>query len=115
MPLGMENGQISKESITASSQLNPIAGPENARLNSKAAWKPQRNDHHQWLQVNFGAETRVTGISTQGDYGVNFWVKSYTLRYSNDGSKFQQYQPELYTKVIIIKTNFTGSCLDMLK
>ncbi|KAL9955705.1 hypothetical protein ACROYT_G037065 [Oculina patagonica] len=97
-PLGMENGQISNEYLTASSQLNPIAGPENARLNFNRAWSPQKFDHHQWLQVNFGAETRVTGISTQGDPFGNIWVKSYTLRYSDDGSNFQHYQPELYTK-----------------
>ncbi|XP_078346807.1 uncharacterized protein LOC144632077 [Oculina patagonica] len=97
-PLGMENGQISNESLTATSQLNPISGPENARLNFNRAWSPEQFDHHQWLQVNFGAETRVTGISTQGDPIVYVWVKSYTLKYSNDGLNFQHYQPELYTK-----------------
>ena len=100
-PLGMENGQISNESLTVSSQLSPIAGPENARLNFKWAWSPEISDRHQWLQVDFGAETRVTGISTQGlDY---FWVTSFTLRYRccNDGSNFQHYQPESYTKVNI--------------
>ncbi|KAL9955704.1 hypothetical protein ACROYT_G037064 [Oculina patagonica] len=97
-PLGMENGQISNESLTASSQLSPTSGPENARLNLNGAWSTLEFDHHQWLQVNFGAETRVTGISTQGDPSVYVWVKSYTLKYSNDGSNFRHYQPELNTK-----------------
>ena len=84
-----------------------MTGPENARLHFKGAqgrvgaWIPQKQEHNQWLQVDFGNETRITGISTQGQYNSNYWVKSYTLRYSNDGSYFEHYQPELHTKVNI--------------
>ena len=102
-PLGMENGQILNESITASSQENENAGPENARLNFTGAWSPYNIFKNQWLQVDFGAETRVTGISTQGHHDFDTWVESYTLRYSDDGLNFEQYQPELYTKVTIEK------------
>ena len=71
-PLGMESGQIPNSAITASSQLTPAYGPENARLHFKGtpgrlgAWILLRNDHGQWLQVDFGRETQVTGIATQG-------------------------------------------------
>lgn len=59
----------------------------------------QYNYTGHWLQVDFGAETQVTGISTQGFYDSDFWVKSYSLRYSNNGSYFEQYQPESRNKV----------------
>ena len=101
-PLGLAKGQIFNGSITASSQENENAGPENARLNFTGAWSPLNTYKKQWLQVDFGAETRVTGISTQGHYHFDTWVESYTLRYSDDSSNFEQYQPELYTKVNIM-------------
>ena len=101
---GMESGQISNDSITVSSQspFIPYDGYENARLHFKqGAWRPQRNDHNQWFQVDFGQKTQVTGISTQGHplYAWPFWVKSYSLRYSNDGSYFTLYQSEQLTMV----------------
>ncbi|XP_078346805.1 uncharacterized protein LOC144632074 [Oculina patagonica] len=96
-PLGMENGLIPNFAITASSGVNPV----NARLNYKrgstgegpSPWRPARQDRSQWLQVNFGKETQVTGIATQGSYTRGYRVKSYSLRYSNNGLYFQQYPP----------------------
>ena len=108
-PLGMESGQIPNSAITASSELppNPYWAPSNSRLHFKGghaplrygAWIPRKQDNNQWLQVDFGTKTKVTAISTQGYYTARHWVKSYSLRYSNDGSYFQQYQPQSYTKV----------------
>lgn len=100
----MENGIIPNSAITASSELppNPLWTASHARLNYKGiygAWIPYKSDHNQWLQVDFGKQTEVTGIATQGYYHALHYVKSYTLRYSLDGSSFRQYQPESYTKV----------------
>ena len=114
-PLGMENGQISNGSITASSQQYTIVpGLDNARLHfSKGdrfggAWMPQMllklknitEYHSQWLQIDFQAETQVTGISTQGSHVFHHWVETYSLRYSTNGSYFVQYQPQSHNKVV---------------
>ncbi|XP_078346610.1 uncharacterized protein LOC144631901 [Oculina patagonica] len=104
-PLGMESGSIPNSAITASSKWNERYGPENGRLNFEGAsgryggWFSAKNDHSQWLQVNFGRETQITGIATQGYYNSLRYVKSYTLQYSHDGSSFKQYQPESHTKI----------------
>ncbi len=104
----MESGLIPNSAITASSKWNEKYGPKNARLNFKGAsgryggWFSAENDHSQWLQVNFGRETQITGIATQGYYNSLRYVKSYTLQYSHDGSSFQQYQPESHTKVNVL-------------
>ena len=101
----MESGKIPNSALTASTQLGAAFGPENARLHFKGAagrlgaWIPLHQDHNQWLMVDFGKETQVGGISTQGYYNAEHWVKSFSLRYSSDGSSFQQYQPESHTKV----------------
>ncbi|XP_078348383.1 uncharacterized protein LOC144633376 [Oculina patagonica] len=101
-PLGMESGLIPNLAITASSsRFNPEYTATNARLNYKRGstgegtwpWIPRQQDRSQWLQVNFGKETQVTGIATQGSYTRGYRVKSYSLRYSNNGLHFQQYPP----------------------
>ncbi|KAL9955702.1 hypothetical protein ACROYT_G037062 [Oculina patagonica] len=108
-PLGMESGLIPNSAITASSELTPAYTAANARLNFKGepgrvgGWIPRRQDRSQWLQVNFGKETEIMGIATQGYYNTLNYVESYTLQYSHDGSSFQQYQPESHTKI------FTGN------
>ena len=103
--LGMQNGKLPNSALSASSQYNAYAGPENARLHFCAesgrygAWIAQKNDHSQYYQVDFGVETQVTRIETQGRQDALQYVKAYTLRYSTDGSYFKQYQPSGFTKV----------------
>ncbi|KAL9955598.1 hypothetical protein ACROYT_G036941 [Oculina patagonica] len=109
--LGMQNGKLPDSVLSASSQLNGYAGPENSRLHFYAqtgrygAWIAQKQDLNQWLQVDFGVETQITRIATQGRQDGNQWVKEYTLRYSTDGSYFQQYQPKGFTKTFVANTD----------
>ena len=103
--LGMQNDKLPDSALSSSSQYNGYAGPENARLHFYAedgrygAWVAQKQDHNQWLQVDFGVEAVITRIATQGRQDAAQWVKEYTLRYSTDGFYFKQYQPSGYTKV----------------
>ncbi|XP_078346313.1 uncharacterized protein LOC144631689 isoform X2 [Oculina patagonica] len=109
--LGMQNGKLPNSALSASTQYNAYAGPENSRLHFYAeskrygAWIASKQDHNQWLQVDFGVETQVTRISTQGRQDANQWVKEYTLRYSTDGSYFKQYQPSGFTKTFVANSD----------
>ena len=95
---GMENGEITNAQITASSEYNATCGTSNARLNFEAgggkagAWCARTNDVSQWLQVDLGKKTEVTGIKTQGRQDTDQWVTSYTISYSNDGHTFTSYR-----------------------
>jgi len=97
-PLGMENREITNAQITASSKFNAAHGTSNARLNFRAgggktgAWSARTNDVSQWLQVDLGKKTEVTGIKTQGRQDADQWVTSYTITYSNDGHTFTSYR-----------------------
>ena len=96
----MEKGGISNAQITASSQYHSPYQSYNARLNSGGgSWIPTSNNAHQWLQVDLGKKTEVTGIKTQGRYNAHQWVKSYRVSYSNDGSTFQTYKENNQDKV----------------
>jgi len=99
----MESGKIPNASVTASSQKSPLEPPEYARLHfNKGAWTMEPIGNNPWLQVAFGTDTQVTGISTQGHPLFQYWVKSYSLRYSNDGLYFE------HIKVTIHKHHFVA-------
>lgn len=105
-PLGLENGHISSEAITASSELDDKHSASRARLNSKpegelmGSWVPLQNDENQWLQVDLGKILEVTKVSIQGGGdGVSMYVTSFILLYSEDGETFQDYQENNAEKV----------------
>lgn len=105
-PLGLENGRISSEAITSSSELDDKHSASRARLNSKpegelmGAWVPLESDENQWLQVDLGKVLEVTKVSTQGGGdGVSTYVTSFILLCSEDGETFQDYQENDAVKV----------------
>lgn len=91
-PLGMENFKITPTQITASSQYSGSHIPNYGRLHYKGnagAWSVKVRDLHQWIQIDFGIETTVSYVATQGRHNIEQWVTQYKLQYSNDGNSFQ--------------------------
>ncbi|XP_078579734.1 lymphocyte antigen 75-like isoform X1 [Branchiostoma floridae x Branchiostoma japonicum] len=99
-PMGMESGYIPNERITASSTFAPTLSAWNGRLNtqngvggSEGSWTALTNDQNQWLQVDLGQMSTISGVITQGRNGYTGqgggqWVTSFKLRLSNDGQTF---------------------------
>jgi len=58
--------------------------PADGDIYSSGGWCPKRSDDKQWLQVDLGPPTLVTGILTRGRGDKKNWVTSYSLSYSND-------------------------------
>lgn len=112
VPLGMEDGAISDDQITASSQWSDNNAAKNARLNFERngdwGWTTGTNNLYQWLQVDHGSSTSVTGVATQGtpDYSNN-WLTKYKLQFSDDGVALHFYKasndtsPMVYQCIII--------------
>ena len=99
-PLGMESGAIKDAQISASTQYNNNNyGTSRARLNLKltgvkgGAWVTRVLDLKQWLQVDLGSYTIVTGVATQGRNAPRLqqWVTKYRLQHSTDGVNFHFY------------------------
>ena len=105
MPLGLEDKRVHNKMIRASSYYNYWCGPWNGRLNGRrhgrygGAWCAKRRDRRQWLQIDFGALTKVYRIASQGRQNSAQWVKSYSLSYSKNGYKFITYKEGGRTKV----------------
>ena len=95
----MESGVISDAQISASSQYTDYTAARKARLNFKKnlGWTTSTNNLNQWLQVDLGSYTRVTGVATQGRNGYAQWVTEYRLQYSDDGVIFKFYKEPHHT------------------
>ena len=104
-PLGMKNGRIRSNQITASSSWDRNHGPGNARLHWRksrsrvGSWSARHNNHYQFLQVYFKHPTRVVKIATQGRQDTRQWVTKYFVTYSQDGANFAEYKENSNRKV----------------
>ena len=99
----MKDKRISDHQITASSAEFGELGTEIeffhgylARLSSPKTdkisfWMARNNDLRPWLQVDFLHQVYVCAIATQGSI-VGYWVKTYSLQYSDDGVVFADYK-----------------------
>lgn len=94
LALGMATGDIRDSQITASSSNSVWTQPFAGRLWNErriqhqtfGGWCAMDWDDNPYLQIDFGQETVITGVATQGlDYPLGNWVKKYSLNYSCDG------------------------------
>ena len=97
MSLGMEDGRIADNAMSASTIHSSAYAAKLGRLNLAAAsgkggsWIAKKNDVNQWLQIDLGTPTTVTKVATQGRQDSSQWVTSYSLSYSLTSSYWVQY------------------------
>ncbi|XP_055929777.1 lactadherin-like isoform X2 [Argiope bruennichi] len=70
--------------------------PEDAHIFSFGGWCAKTNDMRQWLQIDLGPPTRVTGVVTKGrgDSRRKQWVTSFALSYSNSTNHWHYYKDD---------------------
>ena len=59
--------------------------------NFKGGWVSYSRNTNQFLQIDLENVTKVSRIVTQGSFDQNWWTKTYTLDYSQDGVTFISY------------------------
>ena len=114
MALGVESKAIPDNQLTASSQFNNDHGAHRGRLNmqkegsKRGGWISRHRNLNQWLQVDLGIVTTVSGVATQGRADYPQIVTKYKLEYSLDGKTFQYYRETGQTvdKVILYCIGF---------
>ncbi|XP_076838348.1 neuropilin 1b [Brachyhypopomus gauderio] len=89
-PLGMGSGEISDDSIKASSQYNPSWAPQRSRINyPDNGWTPSEDSAREWIQVDLGFLRYVAAVGTQGAISREtkkaYYVKSYKVVISSNG------------------------------
>ncbi|XP_033108001.1 lactadherin-like [Anneissia japonica] len=94
--LGVEDGTIPPEKLTASSEHDSFHGAHRGRLNTvrdgsgTGAWSAGPKDQNQWIQADLGSLYKVTGVITQGRHNNDQWVTSYKVLYSSNGDNFEE-------------------------
>lgn len=113
-PLGMEDGRIKNDDITASSQWHETTGPQFARLNREegdGAWCPAGQLHPsvvQYLQVDLRQLIFLTVVATQGRYARNTgieYARKYRLEYSRDGHRWIPWRNRSGSEIIMGNIN----------
>ena len=105
VPLGLEDGRIPNPMFRASSSYNYYCAARNARVHQRragrngGAWCSRTRNNRQWLQVDFGTDTIVTRVCTQGRHNADQWVTSYYVSFSSRGQRFITYKEGRRTKV----------------
>ncbi|XP_078353361.1 uncharacterized protein LOC144638092 isoform X2 [Oculina patagonica] len=108
-PLGVQSGWVENSQMRASSAHSNTHAAWRGRLNMPkqysypGAWSARANNAYQWLEVSFHRPVQITACATQGRADYDQWVTSYTLSYSEDGSKYSVYSVGGHQKV------FTGN------
>ena len=93
--LGIADGTIPDDKMSASSILSVNDKAHLGRLNFGGAWSAAVNDVNQYLGIDLGEDFTVTGIETQGSSDKATWVTKYTLQYKTASD-----HPSYYTEIM---------------
>ena len=94
LDLGVGNGTIPDNEITASSEQNADTPAKNGRLNysSGSSWCAGTSDTNPYLQIDLQTLYIICAVSTQGNSQGDHWVKNYKLQLSIDGENWTDYK-----------------------
>ncbi|XP_068756831.1 uncharacterized protein [Montipora capricornis] len=97
--LGMENGLIPDERITASSAYSNTPA-RFVRLNyGRGSWCALSVDNNKYLQIDLQSLHVICAVSTQGGGIYSYWVKKYTLQSSTDNKTWTDYKENGLVKI----------------
>ncbi|XP_068727789.1 uncharacterized protein [Montipora capricornis] len=97
--LGMENGLIPNERITASSAYS-FTPASFGRLNDvRGIWCALSRDNNKYLQIDLQSLHVICAVSTQGRGASRSWVKKYTLQSSIDSKTWTDYKENGLVKI----------------
>ncbi|XP_074902930.1 discoidin, CUB and LCCL domain-containing protein 1 isoform X2 [Buteo buteo] len=116
--LSLEEGFLSKSQVTASSyweETNEFGqvfqwSPNKAWLQVPGlAWASNHSSNREWLEIDLGEKKRITGIKTTGSgstvMNFNFYVKTFTMNYKNNNSKWRTYKGILSNEEKVFQGN----------
>jgi len=108
-PFGMEDGNIGDKQITASSSFNMSSRASQARLRlasgnaTVGAWCAARNSVGEYLQIDLGVVRQVKHIALQGRTGSSEFVRTFYLKYGNNGLDFNTYGENATVKYKVLR------------
>ena len=91
-PFGMENNTVPDIHLSASSNTDANHTAKEGRLYNSNAWCAEGNGTEEYFQIDLGSIVTITGLATQGEPRGTSWVKTYNVRYSNNGKEWRTVQ-----------------------
>ena len=110
IPLGISNGEVDDNHITASSSLNDASKPYYARLvrdsmeaaDVRGCWCARDISLRQHIEADLGETKTIVGVATQGYVSHDNWVASYRLGYRDENGPQRWYQEDHDEKVLYL-------------
>ena len=93
--MGMKDGTIQDNQISASSVWEIKYAAHEARLDGDICWTALTSDANQWIQVTFDTPVHITGVITQGDSDFDDCVTTYNVEYGKDDGGTRQYVKDI--------------------
>ena len=104
--MGLQNGRLRHNQVTASSQYDKYHAAFLARLQRVrhgryfGAWCARINNRYQYLQIDFSKPAKIIKIATQGRQDGNQWVTQYYVTHSVNAINFVEYKERNSRKVM---------------
>lgn len=102
-PLGLASGVIKNWQMTSSSVLpkdkNCQEGYGRVYQPDKRGWCSKYKSTSEWLQVDLGFFTKVTGVMTQGRCGEDEWIENFSISHSIDSINWMYVEKDGIQKV----------------
>ncbi|XP_038062047.1 lactadherin-like [Patiria miniata] len=109
-PLGMEDGTIPDDHITASSFVDlSCCTPQKGRLNSGGAWVPWRNEGS-WIEVDLANSCVVSGVITKSRRNSAYpgYVTKYKVAFRNQSTSDSTYVTDANGNAKVFMGNTDG-------
>ena len=93
-PLGLLSGEVKDWQLAASSVVSRAVDADcavkYARLHApgKRAWCPENLKQGEWILVDLGVQSEVSGVMTQGRDTMDQWVTQFYISYSEDAYRW---------------------------
>ncbi|XP_006823110.2 uncharacterized protein LOC100367144 [Saccoglossus kowalevskii] len=115
--LGLRNYVVRDEWMSASSEESDEFSKERARLTlgrddtipKGSGWVPAVFDTSQWLAIDMGETYLYNGIVTQGNPDKEYWVTTFKIQYSDDGSTYTSFTDDNGNDVVFTGNHNSGS------
>ncbi|XP_055900427.1 lactadherin-like isoform X2 [Biomphalaria glabrata] len=97
-PLGLPPYGKMSASSSRKFQKGSSCQPEDGHILSSKSWCSKKQNDSQWLQIDVGPPTLITGIITKGrgDTQRNHWVQRFKIAYSNDTRVWYSYKDAVH-------------------
>ncbi|KAM5163171.1 discoidin, CUB and LCCL domain-containing protein 1 [Mantella aurantiaca] len=85
-----------------------VWSPGKAQPNTNGvSWASSHQSDREWLEIDLGDRRKITGIITTGSTlpNFNFYVKSYIINFTRDGSKWRTYKGAMNNEEKVLEGN----------